>query len=69
MPALDMPLEQMINYTGSSPCPADIDSYWEEALAEMNAVEPKAEFVEKKFTATDGTNYSYATYKKEGAFF
>ena len=49
MPALDMPIEEMKKYQGSSPCPADIDEYWDSALAEMNSVEHKAEFVPKKF--------------------
>ena len=49
MPALDMPIEQLKEYKGCSPCPADFDKYWEDALAEMNAVDYKAEFIAKKF--------------------
>jgi len=51
MPALDMPVAQMKEYMGSSPCPVDIDEYWDDALAEMNALDPKAEFIEKKFSS------------------
>jgi len=36
MPQLDMPLEQLKQYTGSSPMPKDFDSYWEKALSELD---------------------------------
>lgn len=39
MPVLDMPLSQLEHYQGSSPCPRDIDDYWDKALSEMNAVD------------------------------
>ncbi len=45
MPMLDMPLQQLRSYTGSSPCPADFDAYWDRALAEMNATDPAPAFV------------------------
>ena len=51
MALIDMPIEELFKYQGISPCPADIDEYWDEALAEMNAVEPKPEFVKKDFPA------------------
>ncbi len=49
MPIVDMPVEKLREYMGSSPCPADIDEYWDSALAEMNALDPKAEFVKNSF--------------------
>ena len=42
---VDMPLEKLKTYQGSSPCPADIDQYWDDALAEMNALNPNTEFI------------------------
>ena len=39
MPALDMPLEQLKNYMGSSPLPKDFDNYWDKALKECNNLE------------------------------
>jgi len=36
MPQLDMPLEQLKQYMGSSPLPADFDSYWDKAIAELD---------------------------------
>ena len=41
MPAIDMPLEQLRKYKGISPCPDDIDPFWDEAIEEMKAVHPK----------------------------
>lgn len=49
MPLVDMPLAELKKYMGSSPCPADIDEYWDEALKEMNAIDPDVEFVESTF--------------------
>lgn len=43
MPIVDMPLDQLKTYMGRNPCPADFDAYWDSALAEMRAVEPKVE--------------------------
>lgn len=51
MPVLDMPLDELKTYTGSSPCPADIDQYWDDALAEMNAVSHNAQFIPASFSA------------------
>jgi cephalosporin-C deacetylase len=50
MPLLfDMPLEQLETYQGRNPCPRDFDVYWEQALAEMRAVEPQVELVPADF--------------------
>lgn len=49
MAVVDMPLEELMKYKGSSPCPGDIDEYWESALAEMKAVEPRVEIVPSDF--------------------
>lgn len=43
MPILDMPLEQLKEYMGSTPHPADFDAYWDKALAEMHAIDPEIE--------------------------
>lgn len=49
MPVLDMPVEKLYEYKGSSPCPKDIDEYWDSALEEMNSLEHNAEFIKKEF--------------------
>ena len=38
MPMIDMPLSKLKEYQGINPKPSDFDSYWENALSEMNAV-------------------------------
>lgn len=49
MPIVDMPLEELKKYRGSSPCPADIDEYWDNAIAEMKALDYNAEFIKADF--------------------
>jgi cephalosporin-C deacetylase len=49
MPMLDMPLAELLKYKGSSPCPSDIDEFWDERLSELsghnaNPVLEKADF-------------------------
>lgn len=44
MPVVDMPLEALEKYQGSSPCPPDFDNYWDAALAEMRATDPAVRF-------------------------
>lgn len=45
MPLIDMPLEQLLQYNGRNPCPADFESYWDAALLELDAVEANVELV------------------------
>ena len=45
MPLVDMPLEQLLTYTGRNPRPADFDEYWDRALAEMRTLDPQVELV------------------------
>ena len=51
MPLLDMPLEQLKVYEGSSPKPADFEEYWEVALAEMRATDPEVSLTPSDFQA------------------
>ena len=51
MPLVDMPLEKLKTYEGVSPCPKDIDEYWDTAIAEMNALDYKAEFKKKEINS------------------
>ncbi|MHB1461183.1 MAG: acetylxylan esterase [Armatimonadota bacterium] len=43
MPLIDMPLEELYQYQGRNPRPANFDSYWDTALAEMRAIDPQVE--------------------------
>lgn len=49
MPMIDMPLEELRKYNGSSPCPTDIDEYWDKAIAEMKGVDPDLELIPARF--------------------
>lgn len=54
MPLIDLPLEQLRSYAGRNPRPADFDAYWEEALRELAATDPKAELVPNPTLAAPG---------------
>ncbi len=45
MPIVDKPLHELRTYLGTNPCPPDMDAFWDRALAEMKAVDPKVELV------------------------
>ena len=49
MPVIDMPLEQLRQYKGISPCPDDIDAFWDEAVMEMKSVDSKLELTPANF--------------------
>jgi cephalosporin-C deacetylase len=49
MPMIDMPLEKLKEYKGINPCPADFDNYWDKALEEMRALDPKVELIPSSF--------------------
>jgi cephalosporin-C deacetylase len=45
MPQLDKPLDQLRQYQGTNPRPADFDDYWKRALAELDATDPAPELI------------------------
>ena len=45
MPTFDLPLSELKTYLGSTPCPADFDVYWQNALAELEGHEAEVELV------------------------
>jgi len=49
MPIVDMPLNELKKYKGRNPKPKDHKAYWERALAQMRAVDPKVKFVRADF--------------------
>lgn len=49
VPILDMPLDILKEYMGSTPKPEDFDLYWEEALEELRRVEPNVELIPADF--------------------
>ncbi len=51
MPIVDMPVEKLKVFAGCNPCPADIDEYWDRAIAEMEALGTGFELVPASFKA------------------
>ncbi|MCP4181267.1 MAG: acetylxylan esterase [bacterium] len=50
MPLLfDMPKEKLLKYNGINPCPENFDSYWDNAITEMNSVSPNVELILSEF--------------------
>jgi len=45
----DLPLDQLRTYQGRNPCPKDFDSFWNESLAEMHAIDPQVELMPAEF--------------------
>jgi len=43
MPLIDKPLSELRTYQGINPRPDDFDAFWDEALSEMAAVDPRVE--------------------------
>ena len=49
MPLVDLPVDKLPTYAGRNPRPADLDAFWDRALAEMRAVNPALEWVKSGF--------------------
>lgn len=45
----DMPLEELKTYQGRNPRPADFDTYWQQAIVEMQALDPQVELAPADF--------------------
>jgi cephalosporin-C deacetylase len=45
MPALDKPLHELQEYRGINPRPGDFDTYWANALKELDATKPDVELI------------------------
>ena len=41
MPALDKPLDVLKLYQGSSPCPSNLDEFWDQSLKKLSDIDPK----------------------------
>jgi cephalosporin-C deacetylase len=49
MPVLDMPMDELKVYRGSTPCPGDFDAFWQRGIDEINKVDPAVEVVKADF--------------------
>lgn len=45
----DMPLEQLKTYQGRNPRPDDFDEFWDNGIAEMQAIDPEVELIRSDF--------------------
>lgn len=45
----DFPMEKLQTYQGTNPRPADFDSFWDQALGEMHALDPQITLVPAEF--------------------
>ena len=45
----DLPFDQLLTYSGTNPRPYDFDSYWNDALAELDAIPPDMALVPSGF--------------------
>jgi len=52
MPLFDMPLDQLREYRGTNPRPPDMDAYWDRALDEMRATDPRVELTPRPYPAS-----------------
>ena len=49
MPLVDMPLEKLYQFQGLNERPADMEEYWDRAIAEMEALGTGCELVASEF--------------------
>ena len=54
MPLIDLPFEKLHQYAGRNPRPADFDAYWDAALRELDATDPKPELTPNPTVNTSG---------------
>lgn len=57
MPMIDMPVEELEQYSGVNPKPVDFEEYWSKAIAEMKSVNPQVTMTKSKFQAPDVACY------------
>lgn len=49
MPMIDMPIQELEQYNGTNPRPADFEEYWEKAISEMKAVDSQVVMTKAEF--------------------
>ena len=67
MPALDMSLHELYQYQGRNPRPADIDTFWDASVMEMEALGTSCELVKSNFQVPNVTCYDMYYIGVEGA--
>jgi len=67
MPLIDMPLEELKKYQGSSPRPDDFDDFWDRSLAEMNTIDPQPIYTPHEFSSKIADCYDLYFKSTKGA--
>lgn len=67
MPLIDMPLEKLRLYKGSSPRPADFDKFWDKSVRDMKSVDPDVKLVRQKYPARNAECFDMYFTGVEGA--
>lgn len=49
MPMIDLSINELLQYQGSTPCPKDFDAYWARGLQEMQNTDPQLELIPAPF--------------------
>lgn len=49
MGLFDLPVEELYNYKGITPCPVDLDEFWDRGLKEIESIDKNVEFVKVDF--------------------
>lgn len=57
MPQLDMPLQELQQYLGSSPKTEDFDQFWDNELSKLKLIDPEVSIVEADFQVPFATCY------------
>ncbi len=52
MPMIDKPVEELLKYNGSTPCPEDFDEFWDARLSELDKINPDVKLVESDFKSS-----------------
>jgi cephalosporin-C deacetylase len=58
MPLVDKPLPELLKYEGRNPCPADMDTFWDNSLAEMKKIDARVELKPAAFQAPHAECYN-----------
>lgn len=55
--AVDITVQELYKYKGSSPCPKDFDEFWDRSLTEAKNLSDKPEFIPQSFSAKGAEFY------------
>lgn len=57
MPIIDMSIDQLREYKGVTPCPADFDEFWDKSLEEIKTIDKNVEFVKVDYPSNIADMY------------